>query len=130
MSLLTGTNKRRSDIIKINNTIMKVTIQTPGFKAHKTLTDFIETNLLKLETHGGRIEACQVLLKLDKSDERENKVCEVKLVIPGNDLFASKQSSTFEDAVLKSIEAIKHQISRWKDSVNHGKLRGADVIPE
>jgi ribosome-associated translation inhibitor RaiA len=55
-------------------------------------------------------------LKLDKSDTKENKICEIKLVIPGQDLFASKQSNTFEDALMQTIEAVKPQVERWKDS--------------
>jgi len=95
---------------------MKTIIQTPDFKANKTLIDFVQDNVGKLEFFGNKIIEVRVCLKLDKSSERENKICEIRLVIPGNDLFASKQSQTFEDAVLKTIEAIRHQIDRWKDS--------------
>ena len=104
---------------------MKITIQTPDFKARKELTDYVTENVMKLSSLTDRLMEVQVVLKLDKSDSRDNKVCELKLAIPGNDLFAGKQSSTFEEALLKCIEAVKPQLGRWKDSVNNGKLRGS-----
>lgn len=104
---------------------MKLSIQTPDFKAQKQLTDFVKNNVIKLAAASDRIIQADILLKLDKSDKKENKICELRLMIPGNDLFAAKRSDSFEDAVQKCIEAIKHQIGRWKDSVNNGKLRGS-----
>ena len=52
----------------------------------------------------------QVVLKIDKSDTQSNKLCEILLAIPGNDLFASKQCPSFEEAILKTIEALKQQL--------------------
>jgi len=110
---------------------MKIKIQTHDFTVRKELTDFVRANIAdKLSQYGERIIECEVMLKLDKSDSRQNKVCELKLVIPGNDLFASKQSESFEDAVLKSVEALRQKINRWKDSVNNGKRRGSVTTPE
>jgi len=98
---------------------MKITIQAPDFKPRETLTSFVEDNVGKLALLSDRIIEGRVYLKLDKSDSRENKVCEIKLVIPGQDLFASKQSSSFEDAVMQAIEAVRPQVERWKDSRRH-----------
>ena len=93
---------------------MKITIQTPGFKPTKKILSFITTKLKKLDQlHSGIIEG-QVLLRLEKSDTRNNKLCEIKLTIPGNDLFASKQSETFEEASSQAIAALKRQISDKK----------------
>jgi putative sigma-54 modulation protein len=93
---------------------MKVVIQTPGFKAQKQLTEFIENHMNKLDAFSDRIQEGQVCLRVDTSDTKENKVCEIKLVIPGNDLFASKQSNSFEGALLETIDAIRSQLERRK----------------
>ncbi len=61
-----------------------------------------------------RIIESRVLLKLDKSDTKENKISEIKLIIPGNDLFASKQAKSFEEATTKAVEALRRQIEEWK----------------
>ena len=91
-------------------------IQSPDFTASKPLLDFVHENIDKLESFSDRISECRVCLKLDKSEERENKICEVQLIVPGDNLFASKISHSFEDATIKTIDAVKHQLTRWKDS--------------
>jgi ribosome-associated translation inhibitor RaiA len=53
-------------------------------------------------------------LKLEKSDITANKVCEIRLAVPGNDLFATSQCTTFEEAVNETIEALQKQIRKLK----------------
>lgn len=89
---------------------MKITIQTPDFKADQKLLDHVTEKVQKLGRFSESIHEAIVTLKLDKSETRENKVCEVRLGIPGNDLFAQKQSKTFEEAAAKTIDALKSQI--------------------
>lgn len=100
---------------------MKITIQTPNFKAQEKLTDFVTANVTKLAGLSDRLLEAQVVLKINKSDTKNNKLCELKIIVPGNDLFAEKQSSTFKDAVAKCVDAIEHQINRWKDSTASDK---------
>lgn len=95
---------------------MKMIIQTPDFKATQELTAYVQDNVSKLNLFNNKIIETRVLLKLDKSDSRENKICEIKLFISGDDLFASRQSSSFEDAVMQTIEALKRQLERKKTS--------------
>jgi ribosome-associated translation inhibitor RaiA len=109
---------------------MKINIQTPGFKATKKLTGFVNNHVTKLAGFSDRILEGQVVLKLDKSDRKDNKVCELRLVIPGNDLFSEKRGDKFEEVVTKCIEAIRHQIGRRKESSDNGKRRGSATSPE
>ncbi len=101
---------------------MKVIIQTPGFKADEKLLDFITRKLEKLEQLNDGILEGDVCLKLDKSDTRENKICEIKLAVPGKDLFAAKQSQSFEEATTKAITALKRQVKGLKK-----EYKGGDV---
>jgi putative sigma-54 modulation protein len=93
---------------------MKIIIQTPDFKAQPELTDFVNEKMEKLTQFTDRILEGRVLLKLDKSETRENKISEIRLVIAGNDLFASKQGKSFEEATIKAVEALRSQIEDWK----------------
>ena len=95
---------------------MKITIQTPNFKADQKLLDLVTEKVEKLGKFSDRIHEASVTLKLDKSDTRENKICEIKLGIPGNDLFATKQSKTFEEAASKTSDALRSQIEAWKSA--------------
>ena len=58
---------------------------------------------------------CEVILKVDKPESDNNKVADIRLVIKGSDLFASKQADSFEEAVMLAIDALKHQINKLKD---------------
>jgi ribosome-associated translation inhibitor RaiA len=110
---------------------MKMLIQTPDFKASDKLIDFVTENVEKLGAISDRILEAQVVLKKEKSATNDNRICELKLVIPGNDIFASRQGATFESAVMETVDAVKHQIKRWRDSQDAGKRRGtAPVILE
>ena len=91
---------------------MKLTIQTPHFDVQEKLLSFAEEHIRKLHLFNDRILEAQVCMKLDKSDRGDNKVCEIKLIVPGNDLFASKRCNSFEDAILKSVSALRHQLER------------------
>ncbi|WOK09485.1 HPF/RaiA family ribosome-associated protein [Imperialibacter roseus] len=93
---------------------MKTIIETPNFNAKDSLTDFVKLHVEKLETLSDQIVESRVFLKLDKFDNKENKVCEIKVSLPGNDLFASKHADSFEEAVTLSVDALKHQLKRWK----------------
>lgn len=94
--------------------MLKVIIQTPDFKATRKLEKFVNSRLMKLGLTHDRIIEARVCLKIDTSGTNENKVCEIKLVIPGNDLFAAKQTEIFEQSVVKAIDALKHQLAHIK----------------
>ena len=47
--------------------------------------------------------------------EKENKIAEVKIHLPGKELFAKKQSRTFEEAVDDATEALRKQILKEKE---------------
>lgn len=101
--------------IKANRILdMKMIIQTPDFKASEKLTEFIQEKAGALESFSDRIIETWVWLRLDNSNNNENKMCEIKLVIPGNDLFASKQSHSFEDAIVRTVDAVKRQLEQRK----------------
>ncbi|HYF66970.1 MAG TPA: HPF/RaiA family ribosome-associated protein [Ohtaekwangia sp.] len=96
---------------------MKTIIQTPDFKADQKLIDLVNEKLEKLGRFSDRIHESTVTLRLDRSETKENKICEIRLGIPGNDLFASKQCKTFEEALAKASDALKSQIETWKEKV-------------
>ena len=98
---------------------MNIKIQSIKFDADKKLTDFIEKKVSKLERYFDNIVDAEVFLRLENSQELDNKVAEIRLKVPGSELFAQRQSKTFEEAVDDSIDALKIQIQKHKD-----KLRG------
>jgi putative sigma-54 modulation protein len=93
---------------------MNVQIHSVRFDADKKLIDFVNLKLGKLDILGESIVNAEVYLRLDKDQERENKISEIKLDLSGGPLFARKQSKTFEEATDEAIDALKKQITRHK----------------
>lgn len=93
---------------------MQIQVQSIHFDADIKLIRFIEEKLQKLTTFHDRIIKSEVFLRLDKSDVNENKIAEVKLSIPGKELFAKKQCKTFEEATDVAVEALKRQIDKHR----------------
>ena len=93
---------------------MNVQIHSVRFDADKKLVDFVQQKLDKLTQYGEDIVNAEVYLRLDKDQERENKISEIKLDLPGGPLFSKKQSKTFEEATDDAINALKKQITKHK----------------
>ena len=93
---------------------MKVNISSVHFDADQKLIDYINERISKLETFYDKIIDSNVVLKVDKAQDRENKLVEIKLSVPGKDLFAKKQEKTFEEATDSVIEALRRQIRKHK----------------
>lgn len=96
---------------------MNVTIQSVHFTAADHLELFVNQRVSKLEQYFEGIISAEVILRLDKSDDTENKVAEISLDIPGGDLFAKKQSKTFEESIDLACEALRKQLIKWKEKV-------------
>ena len=93
---------------------MNIQIHSVRFDADKKLIDFVHQKLDKLTQFAEDIVNAEVYLRLDKDQERENKISEIKLELPGGPLFAKKQSKTFEEATDDTIDALKKQITKHK----------------
>ncbi len=102
---------------------MKIQIQSLDFNANSALLKLIEDKIEKISHFTDRILESKVILKLDKSDTRENKICEIILVIPGNDLFAKKSGNTFEEALEHVVSALEKQIITWKTKSHDRQVR-------
>ncbi|MEH0156996.1 ribosome-associated translation inhibitor RaiA [Limibacter armeniacum] len=96
---------------------MKLDIHSIHFTADQKLIDFIQRKVDKLETFYDRFVDGEVYLRLDKSSEnsRENKVVEIKLNIPGDQLIAKKHNTSFEAACDEASESLRRQLKRFKE---------------
>jgi putative sigma-54 modulation protein len=96
---------------------MKLNIQSIHFDADVKLLDFIQKKLDKLDLYFDRIVSGDVFLRVEKSDTKENKLVEIKVLIPGSELFASKRASSFEEAVEVASEALRRQLKKTKQKL-------------
>ena len=93
---------------------MNVSINAVKFKADQKLEDFIQDKVGKLSGVYDGIIGSEVVLKIDNITQPENKTAEIRLLIKGNDLFASKQSKSFEEATDSAVDALRKQLDKHK----------------
>jgi putative sigma-54 modulation protein len=93
---------------------MDINVQSIHFDADRKLVDFVSEKVTKLTQFHDRIIGAEVFLRIDKSTQNDNKVAEIKLAVPGKDLFAKKQCKSFEEATDLVVEALRRQIRKVK----------------
>lgn len=93
---------------------MSTKVHSVHFDADIKLINFINTKVSKLSLFFDHIVTSEVFLRLDKAQDKSNKIAEVRLLLPGKELFAKKQSKTFEEATDLAVEALRRQVRRYK----------------
>lgn len=94
---------------------MKVFTQSVNFKVDGDLVKFIEKKVGGLEKFHDKIVDAEVFLKVQKTSDKENKVTEIKINIPGNELIVKKTTKTFEEGVSVGVESLKRQLRKSKE---------------
>lgn len=92
---------------------MQVNVHAVHFTADQKLVTFVENKLDKLTLFYDHIVRSEVYLKLDNTST-ENKVAEIRITIPGKELFAKRTDRTFEGAADAAVEALRRQIRKEK----------------
>jgi putative sigma-54 modulation protein len=105
---------------------MDVIIQSLGFKAGEGLESYIREKLTKL-TPNDHIVRANVTLFIGADKNIPDTFCEIRLEVPGNDLFVKESAKDdFEQAVdstvnkLQSIlrKAKEKQVDQWQGRSN------------
>ncbi len=94
---------------------MNIKINSVKFAADQKLENFVETRVRKLGKFYEDIIGAVVFLKLENTQNMKNKIAEIRVELPGNEIFAKKQSKTFEESTDNAIDALKKQIRRYKE---------------
>lgn len=87
------------------------------FSVDQKLKDFIENKIEKLNHFFDNIIRTEVILKVDKKESHDNKVVEIKMHVPGKELFAKKTYDSFEQAIDETCEALRRQVKKHKEKL-------------
>jgi putative sigma-54 modulation protein len=96
---------------------MKVNVHAVGFSVDRKLVDFIQQRLDKLEKFYDKIVSSDVFLKIEKTSEKENKVIELKIHVPGDDFMVKKQCKSFEEATELAAESLERLLVKRKEKI-------------
>lgn len=98
---------------------MDIIIQSLGFTTGESLEVFIQERVKSLKSDN--IVRANVTLYKGPSGNPESDYCEIRLEVPGNDLFVKKHSQYFETAVSECIDILSLQIKKNKDKNVYGR---------
>src|SRR5690606_21076584 len=106
---------------------MNIIVQSIKFDADQKLVTFIKKKTAKLEQFLDNIIEGVCYLRLENVDDETNKVVEIKINIPGSQLFAKAQAKTFEEGTDVAGESLRWQINKHKTKTrtnlsNHKEL--------
>ncbi len=97
--------------------IMKVSIQAVNFNVDSKLVAFIQERMDKLEKYYDKVVSSEVYLKVEKTSDKENKVVEVKVNVPGDDFVVKKQCRSFEEGIELSAESLERSLLKRKEKI-------------
>ncbi len=92
-----------------------VNVEAVHFTADQQLVDFINVKVDKLNKFFDNIVNTDVILKVEKKESFENKIVEIKMNVPGKELFAKKTGDSFESATDECVEALRRQVKKYKE---------------
>jgi putative sigma-54 modulation protein len=95
---------------------MKLQVHSIHFNADSKLVDFIQKKVDKLETFYDRVVDGEVFLRIN-NEGVDNKTVEIKVKVPGSQLFAKEQARSFEAATDLATEALSNQLKRFKEKM-------------
>lgn len=93
---------------------MNIIIQSVNFRASFALENFVKKKLNKLFKQSVSIENVNVILRREEKRKIENKSCEIRLAVPGNDPVVKKSSVSYEKAILEAVIVLQKILRRRK----------------
>jgi putative sigma-54 modulation protein len=94
---------------------MKVFTQSVNFNADKDLINYVEKKASQLVKFHDKIVDVEVFLKVQNTSDKENKIIEIKLNIPGSELIVKRETKTFEEGINLGIDSLKRQLKKSKE---------------
>ena len=95
---------------------MDVIIQSLGFKHSENLENHINEKLQKLSPSDHIVRANVVLFQgPDKA--ASNDYCEIRLEVPGPDLFVKESSADFEQAIDECVNTLQGILRKQKEKM-------------
>jgi len=96
---------------------MKVNTQSVNFNADQKLIDFIQKRMDKLELFYDKVISTDVYLKVENTSDKENKIFEAKVQVPGDSLVVKKQCKSFEECVDLAVASLERQLKKRKEKL-------------
>ena len=94
---------------------MDRTIEFINMSASERLTGEVDESLEKLKSKYDWLVRAQVFIKNENDSGNKGKVCEIKLSLPGPQLFASSDEENFITAIHNTAKDLEKQLQKYKE---------------
>ncbi|WP_435137816.1 ribosome hibernation-promoting factor, HPF/YfiA family [Formosa sp. A9] len=96
---------------------MKVNMQSVNFTADKKLIDFIQKRMDKLDLFYDKVISSDVYLKVENTSDKENKIFEARVNVPGDSFMVKKQCKSFEEGADCAAASLERQLKKRKEKL-------------
>jgi putative sigma-54 modulation protein len=96
---------------------MKVNTQSVNFNADRKLIDFIQKRMDKLDMFYDKVIQADVYLKVENTSDKENKIFEARVKVPGDSFVVKKQCKTFEEGTDVAVSSLERQLKKRKEKL-------------
>ncbi len=94
---------------------MQVNFQSINFKADIKLIEFTQRRIEKISQFYDQIVDVYVYTKVENFSDKINKLVELKIGIPGDDVIIKKTAKTFEEAINSAADSAERVLKRRKE---------------
>ena len=94
---------------------MQVNFQSINFKADIKLIEFTQRRIEKISQFYDQIVDVYVYTKVENFSDKINKLVELKIGIPGEDVIIKKTAKTFEEAINSAADSAERVLKRRKE---------------
>ena len=95
---------------------MIINIQAP-WEVNDYLRELIDEKLKRLTTINNRIQHADIFLKKGVNSGVKDKLLEIRLRLPGPELFAQSYADTYEKALADTVDKLRRQLKRRKEKM-------------
>ena len=106
-----------------NPPVMIVRTHAIHFHPQQKLIQFLQDHLDKLETFYNHFQKSEVYLRVN-NEPLNSKTVEIRLDLPGMQLFASRKAESFEAAIVGATDSLKSQLKKFKNKIVKKHHRG------
>ena len=96
---------------------MNINTQSINFIADVKLKDFIQKRFEKLNLYYDKIIQADIYLKVENTSDKENKIFEAKLSVPGDTFVVKKHSKSFEEGADLVASSLMRRLKKRKEKL-------------
>ncbi|MFL2587654.1 MAG: HPF/RaiA family ribosome-associated protein [Flavobacteriaceae bacterium] len=94
---------------------MNINFQSVNYNADSKLIEFAEKRIKKISQFYLNIIDVFIYTKIENASDRVNKLAELKICIPGDDVVVKKTAKSFEEAISLAADSAERILKRHKE---------------